>query len=898
MKQPTSKYALGRFAILILSLLFAGMLAGSGVSVASSSAGLRESHASHSPTGKGLENNRATQSSSEKTNSTVPTAATLETFSAARYDGGVFIEWRTGYEIDNLGFRLYRVQGVKRSLITPQMLAGSALVTGPGTPLTGGKSYAWWDAGIANCESLIADCKNAQYLLEEIDLKGQSIWHGPVTAKLIGGPPPEHARAAELAGLGRSDAPSRPVQAWATPAKTAAVKSLSTFSLASAFAVKIFVNHEAWYRVTQAELLAVGLNPNTDPRNLQLYVDGQPQPIRVIGESDGHLDAADAVEFYGVGMDSPNTDTRVYWLAAGAAPGLRITSVPSAGSPVAGGNFPFSVERRDRTIYFSGLLNGEIENFFGAVVLGQPVNQSLTVTHLDPSATAATLEVVLQGITFVTHQVNVTLNGVPLGAVVFWGQEEGLATFAVPPGVVQQGTNQVTLAAAGGGDLSLVDHLRITYNHTYAADNDSLKLTAAATQQLTIGGFSANTIRVFDITDAASVQEVLGQVEQQGASYSVSLVVPGAGSRTLLALAAGQTTPAKQVAANRPSSWSKPNKGADFLIITPRDFFSAVEQLRVTRLGQGLSVVVVDIEDIYDEFSFGQKTPQAIKDFLAFARTGWKKGARYACFVGDASIDPKNYLGFGEFDLVPTKVIDTFFMEASSDDWLADFNGDGVPEMALGRLPVRNGAETERVIAKIISYDESNPPDELLLVSDANDGYDFEGASAQLHPLVPGDVKAVDLNRGQMPAAAAKAALLDAIARGQRIVNYIGHGNVDQWAGNLLTNTDAVALENLDHLPVFLLMTCLNGYFNDPALDSIAEKLLMNPRGGAVAVWASSGQTLPLGQWVINQEMYVQIFSTPHVRLGDAARAAKLATTDIDVRQTWVLFGDPTMRLK
>jgi hypothetical protein len=202
------------------------------------------------------------------------------------------------------------------------------------------------------------------------------------------------------------------------------------------------------------------------------------------------------------------------------------------------------------------------------------------------------------------------------------------------------------------------------------------------------------------------------------------------------------------------------------------------------------------------------------------------------------------------------------------------------------------------VIAKIIGYDESNPPDELLLVSDANDGYDFEGASAQLHPLVPGDVKAVDLNRGQMPAAAAKAALMDAIARGQRIVNYIGHGNVDQWAGNLLTNTDAVALENLDHLPVFLLMTCLNGYFNDPALDSIAEKLLMNPRGGAVAVWASSGQTLPLGQWVINQEMYVQIFSTPHVRLGDAARAAKLATTDIDVRQTWVLFGDPTMRLK
>lgn len=52
------------------------------------------------------------------------------------------------------------------------------------------------------------------------------------------------------------------------------------------------------------------------------------------------------------------------------------------------------------------------------------------------------------------------------------------------------------------------------------------------------------------------------------------------------------------------------------------------------------------------------------------------------------------------------------------------------------------------------------------------------------------------------------------------------------------------------------------------------------------------------GQWAINQEMYVRMFSAPQVRIGDAVRAAKLATTDIDVRQTWILFGDPTMRLR
>src|ERR1051325_8566200 len=73
-----------------------------------------------------------------------PTAARLESFAAATYNGGTLIQWQTGFEVDNLGFRLYRDASGKRTLLTPQVLAGSALVTGQGTPLTAGKSYAWW----------------------------------------------------------------------------------------------------------------------------------------------------------------------------------------------------------------------------------------------------------------------------------------------------------------------------------------------------------------------------------------------------------------------------------------------------------------------------------------------------------------------------------------------------------------------------------------------------------------------------------------------------------------------------------------------------------------------------------------------------------------------------------
>ncbi|HEY9232172.1 MAG TPA: C25 family cysteine peptidase [Blastocatellia bacterium] len=828
-----------------------------------------------------------------------PSAARLESSAASGYDGGTLIEWRTGFEVDNLGFRLYRDEGRKRTLLTPQLLAGSALVTRQGTALAAGRSYAWWDSEIADCGLRIADCRKAVYWLEELDLKGNSIWHGPIAAQAVGGAPPEPAKVLMLAGLGLANSASRPVEARAGSPRAPLVKPATAVALAGQAAVKISIDHEGWYHVTQAELLAAGLDPQTDPRKLQLYVDGQSQAISVIGENDGHLDATDAVEFYATGMGSPFSNRRVYWLAAGAQAGSRIATVQAPTLATTGGAFAYTVERRDRTIHYPALLNGDAENFFGAVISNQPTNQSLGVPHLDAAMSGATLEVALQGVTQIAHLVNVRLNGTDLGNQSYSGQANQVASYSVPAFLLQEGQNTVTLVGQNGSsDISLVDYLRLTYDHTYTADDDRLKLTAQAGQPLTVNGFSNSAVRVFDITDAAAVQEIIGQVQSPGASYSVSLVPSGAGQRTLLALTASQAGAASQVAANLPSTWSKTAQGADLLIITRRDFFSAVDALRVARQRQGLSVAVVDVEDLYDEFSYGQKTPQAIKDFLSLAATSWKKKPRYVLLVGDASFDPKNYLGYGDFDLLPTKLVDDSFQEAASDDWYADFDGDGVPEMAVGRLPVRTADEAARMIARVFSYEAAGVPNEMLLVADSNDDYDFAGASNQLHSLVSNDVRVVDVQRGALGDAATKAAVLAAIARGQRLVNYVGHGSTNLWRGNTLTNADAATMENADRLPVFLMMTCLNGYFNDPAADALAEALLKAPRGGAVAVWAASGQTLPQGQWQMNQELYRQVFSTRHMRLGDAARAAKQGTTDADVRRTWILFGDPTMRLK
>src|SRR5262249_34094060 len=161
--------------------------------------------------------------------------------------------------------------------------------------------------------------------------------------------------------------------------------------------------------------------------------------------------------------------------------------------------------------------------------------------------------------------------------------------------------------------------------------------------------------------------------------------------------------------------------------------------------------------------------------------------------AGHASLDPRNHLGFGDSDIVPTKLIDTGLMETASDDWFVDFNNDGLPELATGRLPFRTQSEAATMVSKILSYEASRPSSEALLVSDANDGFDFEAANSQVRDLLPGSLKVNRVDRGRVDSSAAKAALIDSINRGQKIVNYVGHGSVNLWKGDLLTNDDTTA---------------------------------------------------------------------------------------------------------
>jgi hypothetical protein len=889
-----------------------------------------------------------------------PTAIKLTSFAASGGDyGPVLLQWRTGYEVDNLGFHVYRQEEEEFFRLTPELIAGSALTTGPGTVLSSGRSYAWWDTSVPSSQS--SSPSTVRYWLEDWDLNGKRTMHGPAEVKpsAISDGRHEQGDAGFLNQLGRrvqekydefwkieelkkrlhqkpanrktaeipdyydeSVLSSRDIRSFEDPqgnepivstgpqtarqSPTSQAERELQWSFASKSAVKLLVKEEGWYRVTQPDLVAAGLDPGVNPRRLQLFVDGQEQTILMTGEEDKQFDPEDVIEFYGVGLDTPFTDTRTYWLVAAEGPGNRIKTkkVDVGAKPEsASSSFPFAVELKERTVYFPALKNGEAENFFGSVLATEPMEKVMTLLNLDPTPPGgALLEVALQGVTNVSHRVTILLNDTKVGELVFDGQTHNLAKVPIPQSDLSEGDNWVTLASQGDEtDVTLIDYIRMTYWHTYAADDDALKFEARAGTKLSLTGFTSPDIRVVDITKPGAVFEISGLTESQQTIYGVTFKVLGDGIRTLMAFTGDRVKKPAEIVANEPSDWHRSQPGYDFVIITYKEFLESLSPLKDLRESQGLSVALMDVEDVFDEFNFGMRSPQALKDFLLRSTRRWEKSPRFVLLVGDASADPRNYLGFGDFDLVPTKLLETTFFETASDDWLVDFNGDGLPDMAIGRLPVRAAQEAAAVVSKIVGYEQSSGMSEALLVADKvePEDFDFESASLGIKALLPGDILVSEIFRGQFASdGEVRSEILDRLNHGVLLANYIGHGSTEVWRGDIFSSDDAQALTNGSALPFVMSMTCLNGLFQDLYTESLAESLLKAEQGGAIAVWASSGMTQPEPQTAMNRELVRLLFNGEGLTLGEAVAMAKTSVDNQEVRRTWILFGDPTTRLK
>jgi len=865
------------------------------------------------------DSNSANNSSTQNTTVVAPTRVTLRSLSAqyATDKNGanrVLLTWRTGGESHNLGFNVYRELNGNRVRMNSSIVAGSALMMSGALAHHAAKSYAWIDPA--------SPVAGATYWLEDIDVNGTHTMHGPVSVGgTQSGTQATPAQSRMLSQVNEAQPPvtasddSNLVEVFADTNSPASWQMARQFELASHPAVKINVRHEGWYRVGQPELVRAGLDPNVDPASLRLHAEAVEQPIQITGATagPGGFGPGAAINFYGTGIDTVFSGTRVYWLVAGEGRGARIRRLPaSAGSNQPPASYFASVQLQQHTVYFSALITSDGQNFFGALVSPTPVDQVLQVSHLDTnSSEGARLEVSLQGVIVgLPHDVAVALNGTNVGDVIFTGQDRGKMIFDLPAGILKTGGNTVTLSAQNGDyDLSFVDYLRITYPHRYVAEADRLKFTGHAGDEISVSNFSSVPL-VFDLTDPNGAVQLTPQVTSQGGKYQIGVQVPFTTTNpvakvehTLLAIANTRFSSPAGIVPNHPSYWHSPQPGAEIAMVTYEGLAGALSPLIRTHHGEGKTSAVITIGQLYDEFTFGEHSPFAIKRFLQSALKNWKTPPTYLLLNGRASLDPRNYLGFGELDLVPTAIVPSSTLMTASDDWFSDLKDSGIPTIATGRLPVSTLAEAQTVAKKISSYEgqSTNGPwtSNALFVADKDDVESFTQDSQTVQAGLPAAMQTTDIFVDNVGVTAARGAIVNAINSGQVLVNYLGHGSEEQWAVHDIFDGDAVAsLTNGSQLPVFLIMDCLNGLFQDVDAQPLGVSLLVAPNGGAVAVLASSGLNQPTPQTDLDVLVVQNAFGGNDATLGDAIVEAKRNMPDPDVRRTYVLFGDPAMKIK
>ncbi len=818
------------------------------------------------------------------------TAVSMGSVKATKFSDGIWITWESESEVSNLGYNVYRLDAKgNKTPVNNSLIAGSAIKYGLKTEVRAGLTYAWRDIG---------GLKGASYIIEALDLDGTVQTYGPFNVVQASPREKQPVRSLKFDEV-NSKSKTFEQKGWSTESNDNQNGILAPSGnlqrqreIANMPGIKLGVKTDGWHSVPRAQLMSLGIDPLANPTGIQLYTDGIEQALNI--NEDG------GISFYGKGLDTPMSNTRMYYLINGTngmrAPVYQLgvsENTPSLTS------YSYTVERRDRPNYAASILNGATENYFGAVITGASATAQ-TLNLPTPTLTGfATLEIAIQGLTYSQHNIAVKLNGTFLQNISFDSQNNQVTQINVPANMLVAGTNTITLQSnLASGDTSVVDYIRLTYQRRYRAAGNFIRFSVPADETVEVDGFTSGKLRILDITNPSQPKlEVFGS-ESGPNGYGLTLTATGGGTRVYEISSKSIANTVSEMSANIPSTISNGQGQADLLVIAPDSFRTAIEPLRVAREAQGIVTRVVSIDDIYDEYSFGVHSSQAITDFITDATATWSRKPNYVLMVGDSSYDPKNYEGRGNFDIVPTAVIDTALMESHSDDGLADFNGDGVGELMFGRFPARTAAEVTTMVNKTLAYQTQAPQNGVLFVADQPYGYDFGDSARRLRLNIPASSPVSYYDRDLRTSAEQRTDIVNLINAGQRITVYTGHGSVSSWTGSSILRRDEAALmTNNNKLSFFVLLTCLNGYSSYLLNDTISEAY-MKSNGGSVAVFSSTGETTPDGQELLGAEILHQLYSNPNMTIGQASRASKYATGIMDIRRTWQLLGDPTLVLR
>jgi hypothetical protein len=318
--------------------------------------------------------------------------------------GGALIAWETSFEVGNLGFNIYRRSKSGLRLVNETLIPGTAFTVGDKVPSYSGSSYSFFDAD---------GSLDAQYMIEALLTSGKRLRSNVRTqfsAELVVTEEKKKPASGKgkATGLWQQEIKDEARPADVTIAGVGSDAERQRWAAAQP-GVKFAVKADGLYRVTRQQLADAGFNINAPVANWQLYASGIEQNLIVTGEQNGVLGADGYIEFFGYKTDSSYTDTRVYYLVAGASAGRRMIETGGGDSanrtPVL--NYSAVTQCKNSSVadctkpvfYYSSPLNGEAENFYGDIIFNATTTPlKLNVPFLDvSSAQDAALEISLQG---------------------------------------------------------------------------------------------------------------------------------------------------------------------------------------------------------------------------------------------------------------------------------------------------------------------------------------------------------------------------------------------------------------------------------------------------------------------------------------------------------------------
>lgn len=831
------------------------------------------------------------------------TPVTLSYFHAQRKGSKVNFNWATATETGNVGFNLYVESLGQLVKINSELIPSAAIDT------LETQEYAF-----------SADMTGYVFYIEDVDVFGESRKYGPFRADVKYGSQLDAEKIDQLAiqqeyAAAAARRESQMQSAMALPPAARRSPILSRSVVPQIFnTLNLKVSQTGLYRITYEQLRDAGLDLLRVPAaKIALSNRGKFIPATVsapnAGRSRGLFGPGGYIEFYGQALDTLYTDENIYTVQVLSSAATRLSSAPanpSARVPVETSfTETVTINNQNRYAYFAPGRDVWYDKAM-SVAKGAPKSWDWNFNVANLTNGPQTLEVTLWGVNDTPsltpdHSVVILLNGVEVAREKFNGLMEKVVKVNLPAGLLKEGENALRVAMPADtrapADIVALDKFSVTYQRSFKAADNQLTFTSAG-KSFKVTNLSSDNVVVYRVDGKGATR--LNGLKTTSLNDAYSVAFAGTGKTATYIVSAVSALPVPETQATRLAV--NLNQPAQYLIISHPHFIDGLQPLVAAKQAQGFTVSVVDVYDLYQQYTYGVFDPSAIKAYIAYATKNL--GTKYVLLVGGDSYDYRDYLKKGSLSFIPSLYAATgsqYAKFAPVDPLYADIDNDLVPDLAIGRFPVRTRAELDLMIQKTLAYSAKEYGGTAFFASDKFDGSaSFKQIVNRMTAGMPASWTTATIHLDDMDVASARVPLLNAMNSGTALVSYAGHSGAASWTfSGLFNSADAKNLTNAGKPFVVVQWGCWNTYYVDPLNEYMVQSFLFAGDKGAAAVLGAVTLTDSTSERKLG-ELLTPRMTAPGATLGQALLDAKkeLAKTDpklIDVLLGWTLMGDPAL---